>query len=1189
MHYKTKLKNIDNSCEIVRLPDEARGFVTGLLSENFKGRDLVFVAKNDAEIERIAAQITYFAPQIEENYEILQFFSWNLTPYEKNSPKQEVSAARIKVLNRIANRQDKNFLAITSVDAVLQKIIAPKQIRDTSLSLKAGDRISIKQIADFLVFNGYQRQSCAYTVGEFALRGGIVDIVVDKNGEAIGHRLDFFGEDLESIKEFDILTQISSSNLREIELMPASEVVLNEETIANFKKNYRQHFAQNFSLEKKDPIYEAVSSGRLCPGLENYLALFYEDDLVDFLSYFDNPVVFWHKNALLQAKEVFADAVEAYKLRLKDMKHDEEIYNVLAPEFGYFDKGNLAKILASTTNIAFNNFDCDDKNARQVDLEIKPVPDFNLAARANRKDPLLLLQEFVGNIDAKTKIFVATDNQNSKDRLEKLMLDVDLHWPIAVVGLGKGFMADDLVFIGDEALFGEKAQRRKKSRNANAVKKILEESTTLSPGDLVVHRDYGIGKFEGIEKVKTGNFESDMVKISYGGGDILFVSVEDINLITRYGDANSLVELDRLGVAAWKNRKSKVKKRIKIAAEELIKTAAQRHVRKANIFAPNQHFYDEFRAQFGFVETDDQMTAIEDVENDLAKGSPMDRLVCGDVGFGKTEVAMRAAFIVANKGHQVAVITPTTLLCRQHFKNFVKRFEGTDVKIAQLSRLNSVTRNREVKEKLKNGEVDVVIGTHALLAKNVEFKNLSLLIVDEEQHFGVAQKERLKEFRREVHILTLSATPIPRTLQMSLTGVKDLSLIATPPLNRLSVKNFVMKYDKNAMKEAILREYQRMGQVFLVVPRVKYIDEIEKTLTKILPESIRVTHAHGRMTPSELDKIMNDFYDGKIDVLLSTTIIESGIDVASANTMIIYKAEMFGLAQLYQLRGRVGRGKVRGYAYFMLSDKKIKKEAKKKLEVMQHLDDLGVGFTIASHDMDIRGGGDILGDEQSGHIKETGVELYQQMLLEEIEKQKNVMLDEERKRGSEGVSSEEGRRIGAGHSSNYTDAVKFTKTELNCQEKNFLLDSDFNPQVKLGISLAISEEYIDDLELRMAFYRKIAGISGRDGLEDIKNELADRFGEVPEATKNLLEVSLLRYECKKQGIARLEVKKDGIMVAFKNDEFYNPDGLLKMVFAPENAAKLMPNNRVLFAFAGLGGVLERVKAAETVLERIGEV
>ncbi len=1152
MDYKIKIKNINESCEIIKINKDAQIFASALIAQNFSKNDLVFIAKNDLEIEKFKEQIIFFAPNLSQNYEILTFYAWDCSPYQKSSPKQSISTNRIKTLYQLANKNEKKTILITSINAILQKIIPQKLIKNSSLIVKTGDKISISQITNFLVFNGYERRSTAYTNSEFALRGGIIDIIISQAATLVGYRFDFLGDEIESIKEFDPISQLSLQKVKQIEILPASEVVLNDETIANFRKKYRDNFAQNFNLNHEDSLYEAISSKRHYQGMEHYLPLFYEEELTNIFSYLQNPVIFFNKEIKTLAKNRHQEILNSYDLQLQELnqKYDSKIYNPLKPELLYFSENDFCEIINDKINIIFNDFESENQNSRIIDLEIKPVPDFFLASKTNKKDPILLFEEYIKAFEKDKKIFIAAINENSKERIEKLLKDYELYRPVCIVYLNSGFQSQDLIMVSEQAIFGEKIIRKKSLKNQEASKRILEESLTINIGELIVHRDYGIGQFDGIHKIKAGEVENDMVKIIYGGGDILFISVEDINLITRYGASNPLIQLDKLGVSAWKNRKNKVKNRIKIAAEQLIKIAAERQVKKAPIFIPNQHFYLEFKSCFEYLETQDQINAIEEIEKDLEKGAPMDRLICGDVGFGKTEVAMRAAFITASSNydyeisqdqenpeiirktniHQVAIITPTTLLCRQHYQNFVKRFENTNIKIAQLSRLTSQTQNKKTKEKIENGEIDIVIGTHSLLAKNMKFKNLSLLIVDEEQHFGVAQKERLKEMRSEIHILTLSATPIPRTLQMSLTGVKDLSLIATPPIDRLAVRNFVMNYDNKIAKEAIMREYQRFGKVFFVTPRVKYIAELEDKLRKILPPEIRVQHAHGQMKPSELDKIMNEFHDNKIDVLLSTTIIESGIDIANANTIIIHKAEMFGLSQLYQLRGRVGRGKIRGYAYFMTSDKILNEEAKKKLEVMQHLDDLGVGFSIASHDMDIRGSGDILGDEQSGHIKETGVELYQEMLLTEIQKQKNTILNK-------------------------------NQSEI---EEEIDFDFEFNPQIKLGISLSIPQNYIEDLSLRMSFYKKIAALKNDDEKITLENEIFDRFGKIPQETKNLMEIAVLKQQCKKLKIQKIEKRKDGILIDFVNNSQKNPQKILAMILQNNNEIKLCGENKLLF-------------------------
>ena len=1121
MDYKIKLHHLRQSSVLTKIPQDAQGFLTCEIAKNFSDSDIVFIAKNDAEMDVINKQIHYFKPDAK----ILNFHAWDCLPYDRVSPKPAISANRVKTLYRLANRkEEENFVIVTSLNSLLQKTISPKKIKELGLFLQVGTKISLNQIADFLVSKGYERQVCANNVGEFAVRGGIIDIVLTQAADLIGYRIDFFGNEIESIKIFDPLTQITAENVKTIEILPNSEAILNQKNIEVFRQKYRQNFGNNL----EDPIYQAVSDGRTYAGIEHWLPFFYEEELIGFEEYLKNPILFFEDEILPLAKSRHETIEEYYQSRIAETKiRDNTIYNPINPTLLYFKESELRAKIEQNINFCFSKFDCSDQNKRIVDLEIKPIPDFALAGRSNQRDPLELVKEFT-TTDYKAKTLIACLTEGFKDRITKLLPDYKIKAPTIVLPLDFGFYTSDFFLIGEQAIFGEKIIRKKSNKAAS--QRLLEEGLSIAENELVVHRDHGIGSFKGINTIETAGIKIDMIKIEYGGSDTLYVPVDDINLITRYGSDNPLIQLDRLGVAAWKNRREKVRTRIKVAAEELLKIAAARKLQKAPIFTADQNFYDEFRNRFGFVETDDQLNAISEVEEDLAKGSPMDRLVCGDVGFGKTEVAMRAAAIVVgseNKNSsQVAIVSPTTLLCRQHFKNFTKRFEGSDVKIVQLSRLVTTTQAKEVKAKIESGEAQIIIGTHALLQKTLKFKNLSLVIIDEEQHFGVAQKERLKELRSEVHVLTLSATPIPRTLQMSLTGVKDLSLISTPPIDRLAVRNFVMPYDSVIVREAVMREYNRGGKIFFVVPRVRDIEEIEPRLKILLPE-IKITHAHGQMNPSELDKIMNEFVDGKIDMLLSTTIIESGIDISSANTMIIYKAEMFGLAQLYQLRGRVGRGKLRGYCYFMLDNrKKPSKESLKKLEVMQNLDSLGVGFSIASHDMDIRGSGNILGDEQSGHIKETGVELYQQMLLETIEKLKN-----------------------------------------NPDLKNVAAptESDFAIQVKLGISLIIPEEYMHDLSLRMSFYKKIANVRNEEDEENLTNEMNDRFGKVPTEIHNLMAIAKLKTSCKKLGIEKIEANSQGTIIGFKDNKFQNPESLMKMISESKGAFKIIAGQKILYS------------------------
>ena len=1174
MDYKLKLKQISNDCDIVKINDDAVGFAMAGIISNSKEDLFLHITTDDKRMEELESQIKFFAPEIE----ILTIPAWDCLPYDRVSPKAAIISARIKAFSALAKKSAKKkipenssenlakTLIITTANSALQKTIPINLIKNLGFGIAVGDEIKVEDLTNYLVGNGYVRSPVANSVGEFAVRGSIIDIIIpssyQKEDDLIGYRLDFFGNNLEEIRVFDPVTQITSNKVNKIDFLPTSEIIFNEKNIDNFRRKYRQIFC----AASLDMIYNAVTEGRHYPGMEHWLPLFYDEELSSVFAHVKNAaknaVYFIETKALDLINSRQEAILEYYQARVETLKESANsggIYNPILPENLYLSKKEFENQLAENGKflVKFNNFSTSldiSRGGRIIDPEFEPIP----ILITSNKNSYEALKEFLHNYKLlDRKILICCFSNGSRDRLHKILLEHEIaskaienfaeNLPKNNIGLinlqvSQGFYASDIVVVGEEALVGLKINR-KISKKIDP--RILAENLALSAGELVVHRYHGIGKFDGLQTITAGagyltpssftgsdsiplnrGITNDFLKIIYGGGDNLFVPVEDIELITRYGDDNPLIQLDRLGLATWKNRREKVRKRIKVAAEELIKIAAARQLKKAPILMADPGEYEEFKARFEFVETDDQLRTIDEVEEDLSRGIPMDRLVCGDVGFGKTEVAMRAAFIAAKNAsgsHQVAIVAPTTLLCRQHYHNFTKRFKDTGLQVAQLSRMITPAQAKKTKQDLADGKVDIIIGTHALLAKDVKFSKLGLIILDEEQHFGVAQKERVKQLRNEVHILTLSATPIPRTLQMSLTGVKELSLISTPPIDRLAIRSFVMPYDSVIAREAILREYKRGGRTFFVVPKIKDIGEIEDRLKKSIPE-VKIQSVHGQMTPTILDKIMNDFYDGKFDVLISTTIIESGIDISIANTMIIHKAENFGLSQLYQLRGRVGRGKVRAYAYLMTTaGKKLTEVAQRRLEVMQTLDALGVGFSIASHDMDIRGSGNILGDEQSGHVRETGIELYQDMLREEIE---NLKLT--------------GEKIG----------------EAEYEE-------DYSVQIKLGISLLIPETYIPDLSLRMSLYKRIARIDSIEAKEQIATEIIDRFGPLPNETDNLLEIAYLKSLCKKCDIEKIETGSGGILISFRNNKFREPQKLLDYIFKHKDKIKLQ-GHKILF-------------------------
>ncbi len=692
----------------------------------------------------------------------------------------------------------------------------------------------------------------------------------------------------------------------------------------------------------------------------------------------------------------------------------------------------------------------------------------------------------------------------------------------AVLELERGFETLDLAVITEQDILGDRITRPSRKRTKRDAERFLTEASQLAEGDLVVHVEHGIGRFDGLQTLMLGEAPHDCLRLIYADGDKLFVPVENLELLSRYGASEGNLHLDKLGSASWQSRRTRLKDRITEMAGELLKIAAERKLKAGPQMRLVPGLYNEFCARFPYQETDDQEKAIEEVIEDLGSGRAMDRLVCGDVGFGKTEVALRAAFVAVMAGYQVAVVVPTTLLARQHHATFEARFAGLPVRIAQLSRFVTAKEAKAAKEGVDSGQVDIVVGTHALLAKDMHFKNLGLLIIDEEQHFGVGHKERLKQLKADVHVLTLTATPIPRTLQMSLVGVKDLSLIATAPVDRLAVRTFVSPFDSVTLREAIRREQLRGGQCYFVCPRISDLERNHQRLKELVPEA-RFAVANGQMPPKELETIMGAFYDGEIDVLISTTIVESGLDIPNVNTMIVFRADMFGLSQLYQLRGRIGRSKARAYAYLTLPPgKKVTPTALRRLEVLSSLDTLGAGFSIASHDLDIRGAGNLLGTEQSGHIREVGVELYQQML-------------------EEAVAALRAEREGGVAATNRT----------------------WTPEINVGTAVLIPEEYVRDLDVRMGLYRRIAALEDREEIENLRVELDDRFGEPPVEVENLLEIIGIKALCRTAGIAKLDAGTGGGIVTFRDDTFVNPGGLVDWIASQAGTVKLRPDMRIV--------------------------
>jgi transcription-repair coupling factor (superfamily II helicase) len=1094
------------------------------------GKPIIHVLPQDKDMEAAASLCAYLAPELE----ILQLPAWDTLPYDRVSPSHAITAARLNCLSTLATRTSKKpYVLLTTVNAITQKLPPRAVFQSTRFTISKGGTLKREALFAFLSTNGYLRVGKVMEAGEYAVRGSLIDIFPSGYDSAI--RIDLFGDDVESLKRFDPLTQISDIAVDELELRAVNELLLQPETISRFRTGYLEMFG---AVTKDDPLYESISSGRTYAGMEHWLPLFYEplDTLAD---YCEGAILsFDHRfEALVNERtEAVADYYGARKLH---QRTEGANYNPIPPESLYLNYDRLLHSWRTHARLMLTPFATE--GATILNLRLSPQL-FNRRHEEGQPIKDVIVDYLRG---AELPVILAANSAGSADRIGK-MLDIEAlpNSSLVILPIEQGFCAPEFILLTEQDMFGERIIRtQKKKRKSEA---FLAEAASFIEGELIVHREHGIGRFESLITVEVNSTRHDCLKLSYDGGT-LFLPVENIDLVSRYGTAEGEVALDKLGGVAWQKRKSALKKRLKMAAEALIKVAAERAAKPAPALTADTGAYDEFVARFPYTETDDQLTAIEEVRADLGAGHAMDRLVCGDVGFGKTEVALRAAFIAASSGQQVAVIAPTTLLARQHFKTFSERFRDLPITIRMLSRMTSTKDAADTKALLPEGKVDIVMGTHALLASGVQFKNLGLLIVDEEQHFGVQQKEKLKQLKSNIHVLTLSATPIPRTLQLSLSGVRELSLITTPPVDRLAVRTYVMPYDPVVLREAMLREYHRGGKVFVVTPRVKYIEELKEKLTKLVPE-VKIAVGHGQMGAMALDKVMNEFYDGKYDVLLSTTIIESGIDIASANTIIIDRADMFGLSQLYQLRGRVGRSKTRAYAYLTLPHGKIlTREAERRLEVMQQLDTLGAGFQLASHDMDIRGFGNLLGEEQSGHVKEVGIELYQAMLEEAIadmKSRRNVRSDKEEE-----------------------------------------TPDSWSPQINLGMSVLIPESYVEDLPLRLSLYRRAASLATLVEIEGFAAELVDRFGAMPLEVEHLIATLSIKLLCKTAGIARLDVGPKGVVLAFRNNKFENPPALLDHIAKHTGRIKLRAD-QTLFIAAESTSEQARLKVAESVAREV---
>jgi transcription-repair coupling factor (superfamily II helicase) len=1085
---------------------------------------VLHIARDDKRLNAMVEALRFFAPDMP----VMIFPAWDCLPYDRVSPNADISATRMATLAALIHGMPSKYLLLTTLNAAMQKIPARDVVGQASFRADVGRRIDEKALREFLVRMGFNQAPTVLEPGDYAIRGGIIDIYAP--GELGPVRLDLFGDVLDGARRFDPANQRTTEKLTSIELAPVSEVILDEPAITRFRQNYRIEFG---AARTDDPLYEAVSAGRKHQGIEHWLPFFHAD-LETIFDYIPNATITVDDQSTptrLARWDTIEDQYETRKHAMGQKNRVDTVYKPIPPALLYLDDTAWESKIAARRVLNFHPL-AQASGPNVIDAGGRIGRNF---APERQQENISLFSALASHIKQKLDkgpVVIASYSEGARERLTGLIEDEGLAEVIpimngtrigkrglhlAVWALDHGFETPDLTVISEQDVLGDRLIRQtKKRRKAD---NFLTEAQSLSPGDLIVHVDHGIGRYHGLEVITAAGAAHECLLIEYADNARLYLPVENIELLSRYGHEEGL--LDRLGGGAWQAKKAKLKQRIRDMAERLIRVAAERELRKAPVLNPPEGMWEAFCARFPYQETDDQLSAIEDVLTDLDMGRPMDRLICGDVGFGKTEVAMRAAFAAAMSGIQVAVIAPTTLLSRQHSKGFADRFRGFPLKVRQLSRFVGAKEAEATRKGLADGTVDIVIGTHAVLSKQVKFQNLGLLIIDEEQHFGVQHKERLKQMRSDIHVLTLTATPIPRTLQLSLTGVRDLSIIGTPPVDRLAIRTYVSEFDAITVREALLREHYRGGQSFYVVPRISDLPEVEEFLRDQLPELTYVV-AHGQMAPGELDDRMNAFYDGKFDILVATTIVESGLDIPTANTMIVHRADMFGLSQLYQIRGRVGRSKTRAYAYLTTKPRtKLTPTAEKRLRVLGSLDTLGAGFTLASQDLDIRGAGNLLGEEQSGHMRDVGYELYQSMLEEAIAK------------------------------------IRAGETELPND------DGQWAPQINLGVSVLIPEAYVPDLDVRLGLYRRLSSLTTKVELEGFAAELIDRFGKLPREVNTLLLVVRIKAMCKKAGIAKLDGGPKGATLLFHNDKFASPQGLVEFLHDQRGMAKIKDNKIIV--------------------------
>jgi transcription-repair coupling factor (superfamily II helicase) len=1107
------------------------------------GRPMLVLATDPRHADQLEAEIRYFAG---DDLPVEHFVEWETLPYDSFSPHQDIISQRLRVIAMLPRM--KNGIVIVSTPALLQRLPPVDYVAARTLVLKTGQTLDREEFIDSLSAAAYLRIPQVEEHGEFAVRGSLIDVFPMGSDRPI--RIDFFDDEIETLRYFDAETQLSGENVASIRILPAREIPLDTDNIRQFKRRYRERFEGQPSRSR---VYSDISDGIAHGGIEYYLPLFFEET-ASFLDYLPNDtVVFAPGDASGVLEQAWNEIGERYELCSLDPERP-----ILDPEESFLRPDDVLQKISSSQCMHYSAQTLEE-TAANLNLSTRMPPALRIETRYD--DATASLIAFLDSFDG--RILFTADSPGRRERVFDLLtargievsridswaefLDGSVQAGVAVAPIEDGVLLPDshVAIISEQQLFGEKPRQRNRRRRAERdPETIIRQLNDLQPGSPVVHEEYGIGRYLGLTTLVAGGTSGEFLQLEYADGDKLYVPVHALELISRYtGASPETAPLHRLGSDQWAKAKRRAIERIRDVAAELLDVYARRAARPGHSFRWREDEYRAFESGFPFEATDDQDRTIDEVLEDLASDSPMDRVVCGDVGFGKTEVALRAAFAAVHGGKQVAILVPTTLLAQQHGQTFQDRFAGWPVRVEVLSRFRAAKEVKEIVAGLRSGSVDIVIGTHRLLQHTKDFKDVGLVIIDEEHRFGVRHKEAIKTLRSEVDVLTLTATPIPRTLNMTLGSLRDMSLIATPPAERLAVKTFVSEWNDVIIREACLREIKRGGQVYFVHNRVENIHEIEEKLKKLVPEaSIRV--GHGQMPERQLEQVMLDFYHRRFNVLLCTTIIESGLDVPTANTIIINRADRFGLATLHQLRGRVGRSHHRAYAYLLAPPRvAMTADAIKRLEAIDSLDDLGSGFILATHDLEIRGAGELLGETQSGQIQEIGFSLYTELL---------------------------GRAVEALREGKEPD-----------------LDKPLNAGVEINLHLPalLPEDYVPDVHLRLILYKRISGAASRDELRDMQVELIDRFGLLPEAAKNLLRIAAIKRDAAALGIEKIDAADRGGYLDFGSQTSMDPVTLVQMVQNESQVYRLQGAHRLQFRM-DLSDAATRFTQVEKLLDRL---